>query len=151
LIIDNPQAANFSATNDGAGGTQVKLSPVTHWMASSDMGTHPAGYVPTASDFNHDGTTDILWFNSTTLDVDLWKIGNAKWAGSVNIGAHPAGYTLNGRGDFNHDGTPDLIWFNPTSGDVDLWKIQNGQWAGSVGVGPHPPGWQPLGSGDFNG
>jgi hypothetical protein len=131
--------------------TNVSETPV-HWIATSDMGTHPAGYVPfRTGDFNLDGTTDILWYNSTTNDVDLWKIGNAQWAGSVDIGTHPAGYNLIARGDYNHDGNLDLLWFNPTSGDVDIWKLQNGQWTGSADVGPHPPGAQALVGGDFNG
>jgi hypothetical protein len=123
-----------------------------HWMASSDIGAHPAGYAPISGrDFTGDGTSDVLWYNSTTNDIDLWKISNGKWAGSADIGAHPAGYSPAGTADFNHDGTADLIWYNPTSGDVDLWKISNGQWAGSSDIGVHPLGWQPVGSGDFNG
>ncbi|MGB9367249.1 MAG: FG-GAP-like repeat-containing protein, partial [Xanthobacteraceae bacterium] len=123
-----------------------------HWIATSDIGSHPAGWAPVSTaDFNHDATADILWFNSSNLDVDLWKLSNAKWAGSVDIGAHPAGYNLIGPGDFNHDGTPDLLWYNPGNGDVDIWKIVNGQWAGSVSVGSHPLGARPLGDGDYNG
>jgi hypothetical protein len=123
-----------------------------HWIATSDMGTHPAGYVPfRTGDFNLDGTTDILWYNSSTTDVDLWKISNGKWAGSVDIGTHPAGYNLIARGDYDHDGNLDLLWFNPTSGDVDIWKLQNGQWVGSSDVGHHPLGAQALVDGDFNG
>jgi hypothetical protein len=123
-----------------------------HWIASTDIGTHPAGYLPTsAGDFNHDGTSDLVWYNSTTRDLDLWKLSNGKWAGSVDIGAHPAGYLPSTSGDFNGDGTSDVLWFNPTSGNVDIWKISNGQWAGSISVGAHPLGWQPAGSGDFNG
>ena len=67
---------------------------------STDIGTHPVGYQIVASgDFNHDGTSDILWFNPVTRDVDLWKIGNGQWAGSVDIGTHPAGYQIAGSGD----------------------------------------------------
>jgi hypothetical protein len=115
------------------------------------MGTHPAGStVLSTANFNHDATNDVLWFNPSNLDLDLWKISNAQWAGSVDIGSHPAGYTPIAHGDYNNDGTPDVLWYNPTSGDVDIWKIQNGQWAGSSSVGPHPLGAQPLGPGDFN-
>jgi len=152
LVINNPDNIAFKATGDGAGGTQVTLASDVHWIASSDIGTHPAGYtVLSTGDFNHDSTNDVLWFNASSLDVDLWKISNAHWAGSIDIGAHPAGYNLIGPGDFNHDGTPDLLWYNPSNGDVDIWKISNGQWAGSASVGLHPLGWLPLGDGDFNG
>ena len=127
-------------------------SVTVHWAATSDIGTHPAGWLPAStSDFNHDGTSDVLWYNAATRDLDLWKIAGGKWAGSVDIGAHPAGYQPSITGDFNGDGTSDVLWFNASSGDVDIWKIQNGQWAGSVSVGLHPAGYQPVASGDFNG
>jgi autotransporter-associated beta strand protein len=152
LIINNPDFIAFNASSDGAGGTQVTLVSGVHWIASSDIGAHPAGWLPiSTANFNHDATNDVLWFNSSNLDVDLWKIDNAKWAGSIDIGTHPAGYNLIGSGDFNHDDTSDLLWFNPANGDVDIWKISNGLWAGSIDVGLHPLGAQPLGSGDFNG
>jgi Ca2+-binding RTX toxin-like protein len=138
-----------------------------HWMATTDLGVHPAGWLLSAiGDFVQDGTSDILWYNSTTLafrsqasappsvggdgGVDVWKISNGQWAGSVGITPHPAGWQLATTGDFNGDGTSDALWYNPTTGDADLWKISNGQWAGSVDVGLHPLGWLPTASGDFN-
>jgi len=127
-------------------------SVTVHWAATKDVGAHPAGWLPTSSgDFNHDGINDLLWYNSTTRDIDLWKISNGQWAGSVDIGTHPAGYQPSASGDFNGDGTADVLWYNSANGAVDIWKIANGQWAGSVSVGSHPLGWQPAGSGDFNG
>jgi len=122
-----------------------------NWAASIDPGAHPAGsQVSGIGDFNHDGTSDLLWFNPGTNDTDIWMLANGKWAGSTTIGQHPAGYQVAGIGDFDHDGTSDVVWFNPTSGDVDIWKVQNGHWAGSVQPGNHPPGWQVGGTGDFN-
>ena len=44
---------------------------------------HPLGYqVAGIGDFNHDGTSDVLWFNPTTRHVDEWNIVNGHWAGS---------------------------------------------------------------------
>ena len=124
-----------------------------HWAGSSNVGSHPPGYQPVGfGDYNNDGTDDMLWFNPTTRDVDLWKISNGQWAGSVNIGTHPAGYQPTLSGDFNGDGTSDILWYNPTTRAVDIWKIDtNGQWAGSVDVGAHPAGYTPALAGDFNG
>ena len=129
----------------------VPAGPQVHWAASVDVGTHPAGWLPTsAADFNHDGTNDLLWYNSATRHLDLWKLGNGKWAGSVDIGTRPTGYQPLAGGDFNGDGTSDVFWYNATNGHADIWKIANGQWAGSVSVGLHPTGYQPVASGDFN-
>jgi serralysin len=138
-------------------GNNVTLSTVDlfaikpHWIASVDIGPHPAGWLPTATgDYNKDGTNDVLWFNNTNHNVEVWKINNSKWAGSVDIGSHPAGWQPAASGDFNRDGTSDVLWYNPTTGNVDIWKVDNGQWAGSINVGVHPLGWRPASSGDFN-
>ena len=123
----------------------------THWMASIDIGSHPAGWLPSSTgDFNHDGSSDLLWYNGTNGDVEVWKLANGQWAGSVDIGKHPLGWTPAGSGDFNHDGTSDVLWYNATNGDAEVWHTLNGQWAGSVDIGSHPLGWQPGGVGDFN-
>ena len=123
-----------------------------HWMASVDILPHPAGWTPAGiGDFNHDGSGDLAWFNSTTGGIDIWELANGQWSASSDVGTHPAGYQPVGFGDYNHDGTRDVLWFNPTTRDVDLWEISNGHWSASVGVGPHPAGYNPAHTGDFNG
>ena len=153
VIADvNGQVGESDETNNTSW-AQITVLPASrpHWMASTDIGLHPAGWLPVStSEFNNDGTSDVLWFNNTTRNVDLWKIANGKWAGSVDIGTHPPGYQPSLSGDFNGDGTNDVFWFNPTTGDTDIWKLVGGQWAGSTTIGLHPLGWQPAGAGDFN-
>jgi len=127
-------------------------SRTVHWTRSVDVGPHPSGWRPIGSgDFNGDATSDLVWYNPTTNDIDIWKLANGQWAGSSDVGSHPAGYQPAGFGDFNHDGATDILWFNPATGDVDLWKIANAQWAGSVDIGAHPAGWTLARRGDFNG
>ena len=143
-------APNNGATAAGLGSGIFKTS-LSHWSASVDVGAHPAGWLPTLTgDFNHDGTSDLLWFNASTNDTEVWSLSNGKWSSSSDLGLHPAGWQPAGSGDFNHDGTSDLLWFNATTGDVEIWKISNGKWAGSADLGSHPAGWQPAGIGDFN-
>ncbi|MGB9365222.1 MAG: FG-GAP-like repeat-containing protein [Xanthobacteraceae bacterium] len=101
-------------------------------------------------DLTGDGTSDVVWYNVATRNVDLWKIASGQWAGSVSLGTHPPGWQPAGTGDLNGDGTGDVLWYNPSTGNVDLWKIANGQWAGSVSIGSHPLGYQAAGIGDFD-
>jgi len=125
--------------------------PTLHWSRSVDIGAHPAGWLPSGiGDFNGDGNSDLAWFNSTTGNIDIWKLANGQWAGSSNVGNHPAGYQPSGVGDFNHDGTGDILWFNSSTHDAEIWKISNAQWAGSVDIGVHPGAYAPSGVGDFN-
>jgi len=143
-------APNNAANAAGLGAGIFKAS-LAQWQASADIGPHPAGYVPALlGDFNHDGTSDIIWYNAATRDVDLWKHANGQWVGSVDVGLHPAGWTSIASGDFNRDGTSDVLWFNAATNALEVWKLSNGQWAGSASVGTHPAGYQPVGTGDFN-
>ena len=58
------------------------------WNASFDVGSHPLGWTPAGiGEFNDDGTSDIVWHNSATGNVDIWQIVNAQWAGSVDLGS----------------------------------------------------------------
>src|SRR5262249_10830669 len=115
---------NFTFSDGTVTAATLVTPPTTHWSATTDVGSHPAGYQSAGfGDFNADGTSDALWFNPTTGDLDLWKMSNGQWAGSQDIGTHPAGYTPAAIGDFSGDGTSDVLWFNPASGDVDLWKM----------------------------
>ena len=68
----------------------------------------PAGI----GDFDHNGSSDVLWFNQSTGNTEIWKLVNGQWAEIVDLGNHPAGYTVAGVGDFNADGTDDVFWFN---------------------------------------
>jgi hypothetical protein len=128
------------------------VSETPHWIASVDVGPHPAGWAPSGiGDFNNDGSSDLAWYNPTTRNIDIWKLADGEWIGSTDVGTHPAGYQPAGFGDFDRDGTTDIAWHNPTTNNLDIWKIANGGWAGSVDVGSHPAGWQPALTGDFDG
>jgi len=122
-----------------------------NWAASLDPGTHPIGFqVSGIGDFNHDGTSDLLWFNPTNNAVDLWMLSNGKWSASSDVGQHPAGETVAGIGDFNGDGSSDVLWVNPNTNETDIWMLANGKWAGSTTIGTHPAGYQVAGIGDVN-
>ena len=118
---------HFAFLNGTVSAAAVLLPPSVHWSASTDIGTHPAGWRPSLTgDFNGDGTSDALWFNAATNNVDIWSIQNGQWAGSSDVGAHPAGWQPSAAGDFNGNGTDDVLWFNPTTNDVGIWTISNG-------------------------
>ena len=91
-----------------------------------NVGSHPLGWTPARiGEFNDDGTSDIVWYNSATGNVDLWQIVNAQWAGSVSLGSHPPGSVPSGVGDFNHDFTSDILWREAGTGVIDEWLVSN--------------------------
>jgi hypothetical protein len=78
---------------------------------ASVQASHPGGFsVVGVGDFNGDGTSDILWQNTSTGQVDEWTMKNGQWAGSTNLGIHPGGFSLVGTGDFTGNGTSDVLW-----------------------------------------
>ena len=94
------------------------------WAGSTTIGTHPAGYqIAGTGDFNQDGTSDVVWYNPSNNDVDVWLVQNGHWAGSVGLGAHPAGSQLMGIGDFDHNGVADIMWRDTSNGHIETWLM----------------------------
>jgi len=151
-----PRTSLWTNSSGGAIQTDIwELAPGGQWMASVSPGPHPAGFdVVATGDFTGNGTSDILWQNTSTGVLDEWQLSNGQWAASVDLGAHPgSGWTVAGVGDFFGNGITDILWTNSTGGDVqtDIWELgSNGQWVASVQPGPHPGGFSVIGVGDFN-
>ena len=62
-----------------------------------------------SSDFNGDGTSDVMWRNHSTGHVGWWEMhnGTATWRSMAISGLD---YKAVGIGDFNGDGTSDILW-----------------------------------------
>ena len=106
---------------------------------------------PATGDFNRDGTADVLWFNPTTGETDIWKIANGQWAGSTTIGLHPLGWQIAGIGDFNNDGTERCALVQPDDAqDRNLEESRTANGPAASTSASHPAGYAPVGVGDFN-
>jgi len=143
-----------SVSGNGQVQTDIwQLSSSGQWAASVSPGSHPAGYeVAGVGDFTGNGTSDILWYDPTTGDVDEWLIANGKWSASIDLGSHPGnGWQVAGVGDFTGNGTDDVLWFNAGTGQTDIWELSNGKWGASVSPGTHPLGYQVAAVGNFAG
>jgi uncharacterized membrane protein len=89
------------------------------WTGSVDLGTfNPAFQVAAVNDFSGDGTSDVLWRNPTTGQMEGWVMQHDQWAGSVNLGSFDPAYRVAGTGDFNQSLTADVLWHNSASGQV---------------------------------
>jgi hypothetical protein len=142
------QSQSFPATFNVA----LSPAPQFQYAAGGNPGPHPLGYqVAGIGDFNHDGTSDILWRNPTTGQVEEWRMKDGHWDASIDLGSRGTGWTVAAIGDFNGDGTSDVLWRETATGKVDAWIMQNGQWSKSVDLGGRGTDWQVLAAADFNG
>jgi hypothetical protein len=104
------------------------------------------------SDFNGDGTSDILWHN-TSGDTAIWYSASTGGFTPVDLGVVPTSWIPQATGDFNLDGKSDILWRN-TNGDVAEW-LANGTNGGAgftkIDLGNVDASWAIQGTGDFNG
>ena len=76
-----------------------------------------------AADFDLDGTTDIVWHNPTTNNIDIWLMANGQWSNSTNVGENPGPVVPVGVGDFDHNGVSDVMWRGTTTNYLDNWML----------------------------
>ncbi len=114
------------------------------WLALPGMSSAASG------DFNGDGTSDIVWQDSTGL-VDIWLMNGTAIANSGSPGNPGTAWTIQGVGDFNGDGKADILWQNSITSQIVIW-LMNGTAISTTGTPGSPgPDWSVQGIGDFNG
>ncbi len=82
-----------------------------NWSKSIDLGATKGSDWSLAGvgDFNGDGTSDVLWRNINTSQVDQWQMKSGNWSKSIDLGATKgADWQVAGIGDFDEDGTSDI-------------------------------------------
>jgi len=118
--------------------------------------TQPAGGSQ-AADFNGDGKADLLWWNSSTGQLSIWRFDGINRINAVT--PTPSGYTPSmyqpvGVGFFNADTSPDIVWRSPSTGQLLVWFMDGEtRLSGSftTPAGYTPSQYTAEGLGDFNG
>lgn len=99
------------------------------------------------SDFNGDGTEDILFFNPTTRAVGQFVMPDGDWS---SLGVAGIGWEAVATGDLDGDQSGDVIWFNAITKSVGRFDMEAGQ-ASWDGIGKAGGSWEISGTGDFDG
>jgi len=77
-----------------------------------------------AADLFQQGTTDIIWRNSTTGDIVYWDVKDGDVLGSGYISTVPdQNWKIVGAADLLHQGHVGLVWQNTSSGDIVYWEL----------------------------
>jgi len=90
------------------------------------------------ADFNGDGKTDYLLFNSATRQSAIWYLNNNTFVRGVYGPTISAGYILGGAADFNLDGKPDYVLFSADTGRTAIWYLNNNVYVSGM-FGPMLP------------
>jgi hypothetical protein len=116
---------------------------------SSDVVTFTIPVVAT-HDFNGDGTSDILW-RDTSGNLALWLINGNAIASAGGLGnVSPSVWSIVGQRDFTGSGNADILW-RDTSGNLALWLMSGTSVSSTAGLGNVPTNWTIYGTGDLNG
>ncbi len=103
--------------------------------------------VPTHSDFNGDGTDDILW-RHTQGQVAEWQMKAGNIGGNQNVAVVATSWQVQGTGDLNGDAFADVLWRHE-SGQVVLWSMQGFNIRQNQSVATIGSDWHNEGVGDF--
>src|SRR5437763_1735324 len=122
--------------------------PTSAWELFYESGPALAGQ--NLSDFNRDGNTDYVLFNSSTRQAALWYLSGVTLVGGAFGPTLPSGWALVATGDFNSDGKPDYVLYNASTRQTAIWYMNNNVYAGGAFGPALPAAWRIAGVADFN-
>ena len=108
--------------------------------------------------------SDILWYNSSTGETQIWYMDGHKVAGRATVLGENGSATfieppwsIVGVNDMNGDGKPDIAWHNAATGETQIWYMEGHKVAGRATVlGENGSAtfiglpWSIVGTNDFN-
>ena len=95
-------------------------------------------------DFDGNGTSDILWQNSSTGEVYIWLMNGTTIASQGGVQSFTSDWVIQGVGDYDGSGRASIVWRNSSSGEVYMWLINGTTIANQGDVETIAPsaGWQ---------
>jgi hypothetical protein len=108
--------------------------------------------LPLLSDFNRDGSTDLIWQNRSTGAVSIWLMNGSKVVKkrAIRTAVAPSNKVV-GAGDFNGDGRSDILWRDSKTGKLSIWIMRGTHVRSTRAVLTKTPKSKKIvGLGDFN-
>jgi hypothetical protein len=132
-------------------GSSGVLKSVSYGVVSPSTGKVLIG----SDDFNGDGRTDLLWYNTFTGELGIWLVngGSVIKTGTLPKLSPSDGWGPVAIGDFNGDGKADVLWRNAYTAELVVYLINGVSVfkSASIGAKSQSEGWVPLTLSDFNG
>lgn len=124
--LDGADDDRFGRSVSQSANTVVVGSYLDEVGANGDQGSAYVYSVQrSAEDFDGDTKSDILWYKTTTGDVQMWFM-NGKSIGSQGYAGRVGNLTwqIRGAGHFNEDTKADIVWRKNNTGDVHAWLMR---------------------------
>jgi hypothetical protein len=123
-------------------------------LNSSGLPVDPAWRIPSSGDLNGDLTSDIIWRNADTGQINSWLINNTTVSARSEIYNPGLSWLTVDRGlsYYNGDSNQDIL-FQHIDGHLHIWDMNGFSIidSGPIGSGDPIPNWHPRVVGDFNG
>jgi hypothetical protein len=109
-----------------SGNTVTSVVPVSVPCGPADGCSTTWSPILTA-DFNGDGSSDLLWYNPTSGQIQYWQL-----SASGDVNGNPfltttldatQGWRIVGAADANGDGNVDLLWHHASGGWLRYWYL----------------------------
>jgi hypothetical protein len=111
--------------NNGNSGSSCTFSLTANTTVQAQFGL-AQGTQARRYDVTGDGTSDVIWYNSSTFGVTGMNANGLTLGSTYVIDAQTsADWKVLGFGDLNGDGKADLVWYNTATGEV-YGLLQNG-------------------------
>ena len=102
------------------------------------------------NDLTGDGTSDLVWFNTTSFQFAYWMMNNASTLSTGAFGV-PSQFRIVATADLDGDGRSDLIWRDINSNTYYYWRSRgDGQFDTGL-ISGVPTGWLIERTTDLNG
>jgi hypothetical protein len=114
----------------------------------------PADAIVARTDFDGDGSSDILWRHASSGHNALWRMAGTSLAASAFLTAAVPDerWRMIRTGDFDGDGKADILWRRAGTGEIAVWLMDGVRLAASAFLPAVPnPAWTVAGTGDFDG
>ncbi|MFL6448149.1 MAG: FG-GAP-like repeat-containing protein [Bryobacteraceae bacterium] len=164
VLWHNTATGQLTAWTLDAQGLVTSTQPLSAQCAASS-GCSQSWKVIGTIDSNRDGVGDVLFYNATSGEVQVWLLDTMGTVTGTQSLSRNCG-TSDGCsqawkpvtiGDFNHDGNQDVLWHNDVTGQLQAWLLDGARVTNTltfaqvcrVSEGCWPR-WQILAAGDFN-
>ena len=105
-----------------------------------DFGAVPPTWnIAGIGDFDNNGSTDLLW-RDTSGDVAIWLMNGTSILSTSVVGDAPVAWSIVATGDYNGDGKSDIIWTD-NIGDVSVWFMDGSAVSSTAAYGNVGTSW----------